>query len=138
MKFRDNANALWSARGMEIETIKLINFILVMLRKPVLRSRESILLFEFQIGRSKRELDQPLGDFGDTVRCRMFYNWRISKGKGSIGNRAHVPAFQRLSTRTNLLLTKKWLMKRRNINTAIRSRDSRAGRHKEQRWMTRA
>jgi hypothetical protein len=32
-----------------------------------------------------------------------------------------------------LLLTKKWLMKRRNINTAIRSRDSRAGRHEEQR-----
>src|SRR5205823_4063012 len=117
MKFWDNADALWSARGIEIETIKLINFILVMLRKPVLRSRESIRLFEFHIRRSKRELDQSLGDFGDTVRRRMFYNWRISQGKRSIGNRAHVPAFQHLSTRTDLLLTKRCLMKRRNINT---------------------
>jgi len=38
--------------------------------------------------------------------------------------------------RTNVILfTKKQLMKRQNINTAIRSGDSRAGRHKEQRCL---
>src|SRR6267378_631881 len=133
MKFWDNADALRSARSIEIETIKLIDFVLVMLRKPVLRSRESILLFEFHIRRSKRELDQPLRNFDDTVRRGMFYNWRISKRKRSIGNRAHIPAFQRLSMRTDILLTKTSPMKRQNFNTAIRSSDSRAGPHKEQR-----
>src|SRR5438067_11079607 len=103
MKFWDNADALWSARGIEIETIKLINFILVMLRKPVLRSRESIRLFEFHIRRSKRELDQSLGDFGDSVRRRMFYKWRISQGKRSIGYSAHVHVFLHLSMRTATL-----------------------------------
>src|SRR5438046_10376942 len=108
MKFWDNADALWSARGIEIETIKLINFILVMLRKPVLGSRESIRLFEFHIRRSKRELDQSLGDFGDTVRRRMFYNWRISEGRRSIGTRARVTAVWQLCTRTDLLSTKRY------------------------------
>src|SRR5258705_944737 len=107
MKFWDNAHALRAARRMEIETIKLIDFILVMLRKPVLRSRESILLLEFHIRRSKRELNQPLGDFDDTLRRGMFYNWRIFKRKRPIGNRAHIPDFQRLSKRTDILLTKK-------------------------------
>ena len=74
MKFWDNAHALRSARRMEIETIKLINFILVMLREPVLRARESILLFELHIRRSKWKPDQPLGDFGDAIRRRMFHN----------------------------------------------------------------
>src|SRR6266480_1297218 len=119
MKFRDNAHALGTARGMEIETTKLINVILFMLSEPVLRDRESILIFEFHIRRSEGKPDKSLSNFDDAIRRGMFYIWRIAKRERSIRNRVHVRAFQRLSTRTNdTFFTKKSRMKRRNMNTA--------------------
>src|SRR5713101_4856585 len=120
MKFRDNAYALGSARGIEVETIKLINFILVMLGEPVLRARESIFVFELHIRRNEGKPDKSLGDFGSAIRRRMFDEWRIPKRERSIRNRVHVRAFKRLFTRTNdTLFTKKSPMKRQKINTAF-------------------
>ncbi|PYJ24032.1 MAG: hypothetical protein DME99_00850 [Verrucomicrobia bacterium] len=92
MKFRDNAHALGSARDIEIETIKLINFILVKLGEPVLRDRESIFVFELHIRLSEGKPDKSLGDFGNAIRRGMFYRWRISKRERLIRNRIHVSA----------------------------------------------
>ena len=38
MKLRNDAYALWTARRIEIETAELIDLILIMLRKPVIRA----------------------------------------------------------------------------------------------------
>src|SRR5882724_3806078 len=91
MKFRDDAHALRAARGMEIEAIKLINFILIMLSEPVFRTRERI-VFEPHIRWSKWKPDQPLSDLGNAIRRGMFHQWRIPNRKQLVRNRIHVPA----------------------------------------------
>src|SRR5207249_10129674 len=77
MKLRDNTYALGSARGEEVETIELIDFIVVMLGERVLRARESLSVLELHIRRSEGKLDQSLRDFSNTIRRWVFYQWRI-------------------------------------------------------------
>src|SRR4029453_7334487 len=91
MKFRDDAHALRAARGMEIESIKPINFILIMLSEPVFRTRERI-VFELHIRRSKWKPDQPLSDFDNAIRRRMFHQWRLPKRERLGRNGIHVSA----------------------------------------------
>ena len=100
MKFRDDAHALRAARRMEIETIKLINFILIMLSEPVVRARERI-VFELHIRRSKWKPDQPLSDFGNAIRSGMLHQWRIPKRERLVRNRIHVSALNCAVMRTN-------------------------------------
>src|SRR4026209_999242 len=85
---------------MEIETVKLINFILIMLSEPVFQTRERI-VFELQIRRNKWKPDQPLSDFGDVIRRGMFHQWRIPKRERLVRNRIHVSALNCV-VRTNL------------------------------------
>ena len=63
MKFRDNTYALGSARGEEVETVELIDLILVVLGEPVLRSRESLSVLELHIRRGERETGSVAGRF---------------------------------------------------------------------------
>src|SRR4029450_8949949 len=112
MKFRDDAHALRAARGMEIESIKPINFILIMLRELVFRTRERI-VFELHIRRSKWKSDQPLSDFGNAIRRGMFHQWRVPKRERIVRNRIHVSALNCSSIRTNDgMFTKKSSTKR--------------------------
>src|SRR6187397_1195595 len=107
MKFRDDAHALRAARGVEIETVKLISFILIMLSKPVFRTRERI-VFELQIRRNKWKPDQPLSDFGNAIRRGMSHKWRIPKRERLVRNRIHVSALNCALMRTNdTVFTKK-------------------------------
>src|ERR1044072_2751417 len=91
MKFRNDAHALRAARSMEIEAIKLINFILIMLCEPVFRTRECIVL-ELQIRWSKRKPDKTLSDFGNAIRRGMFHQGRFPKRTRLVRNRIHIRA----------------------------------------------
>src|SRR5258708_31185439 len=81
MKFRANTYTLRPAWSVEVKTAELIDFFLVMLGEPVIRTRESLLLFELHIRRSKRKLNKPLRDVGGTRRRRVFQDRRISQWK---------------------------------------------------------
>src|SRR5882724_7963931 len=113
MEFRDDAHALRAARGMEIEPIKLINFILVMLSEPVFRTRERI-VFELHIRWSKWKSNQPLSDFGNAIRGGMFHQWRIPKRERIVRNRIHVSALNCVGA---LIFTKSLSAKRQKIDS---------------------
>ena len=100
MKFWDHTYALGPARGMEIETVELIDLILVMLGEPVLRTESASSVFELHIRRSKRKPDQPLSDFRNAIRRGMFYQWRIPKRERLVRNRIHVSALNCSSMRS--------------------------------------
>src|SRR5215831_11177030 len=101
MKFRHNAHALWSARRVEVKIVEPIDLILIMLGEPVLRSRESLVLFELYVRRSKRKRDQALSDFGNAIRRGMFHQWRIPHRERILRNRTHVSALNCALMRTN-------------------------------------
>jgi hypothetical protein len=102
MKFRDNAYALGSAGSVEVEIVELIDLILVMLGEPILRNRETIVLFELHIRRSEWEPDQPLSDFGNATRRGMFRQWRLPKRKRLVRNRIHVSSLNWSLMRSNV------------------------------------
>src|ERR1044071_10124260 len=114
MKFRDHTHALRAARNMEIEAIKLINFILIVLCEPVFRTRERIVL-ELHIRWSKWKPDQPLSDFGNATRCGMFHQWRLSNRKRVVRSRIHVPALNCVGA---LIFTKTLSAKRQKIDSS--------------------
>ena len=87
MKFRDHTYALGSARGEEVETVEMIDRILVVLGEPILRGRESLSVLELHIRRAEGKLDQSLGDFSNAIRRWVFYQWRIPKWQRLIGYR---------------------------------------------------
>jgi hypothetical protein len=89
MKFRDHTYALGSARGEEVETVEMIDRILVVLGEPVLRGRESLSVLELHIRRGEGKLDQSLGDFGNAIRGLVFYLWRIPEWQRLTGFRIH-------------------------------------------------
>ena len=72
MKLRENNDPLGPARRVEGEAVQLIDRVLVVLGKPVLRGRESVFLFERYIRRSKWKPNEPLGDFCRGTRGGMF------------------------------------------------------------------
>jgi hypothetical protein len=122
MKFRDYTYALGSARGEEVETVEMIDFILVMLREPVVRGRESLSVLELHIRRAEGKLDQPLRDFGSAIRRWMFYQWRIPEWQRLTGYRIHSSILScALENADHTVFTKNPLRKSKNINKTRRA-----------------
>ena len=122
MKLRDNTYALGSARGEEVETIELIDFIVVMLGEPVLRARESLSVLELHIRRSEGKLDQSLRDFSNTIRRWVFYQWRIPEWQRLTGFRIHTSILScALENADHTVFTKNPLKKSKNINKIRRA-----------------
>src|SRR5437773_2607135 len=90
MEFRDDAHTLRPARGVKVETAKLIDLVLVMLGEPIIGARERVFLFEFHIGRRERKRNKSLRNFGGARRSRVFQHRRTPQGKRFIArNRFH-------------------------------------------------
>src|SRR5882724_10345812 len=117
MKFRDHTYALGSARGEEVETVELINFILVVLGEPVLRGRESLSVLELHIRRGEGKLDQSLGYFSNAIRRWVVYQWRVPEWQRLIGYRIHTSILRcALENADHTVSTKNPLKKSKNIN----------------------
>src|SRR5436190_23702243 len=122
MKLRDNTYALGSARGEEVETIELIDFIVVMLGEPVLRARESLSVLELHIRRSEGKLDQSLRDFSNTIRRWVFYQWRIPEWQRLTGFRIHTSILScALENADHTVFTKNPLKKSKNMKKIRRA-----------------
>src|SRR6266496_2514672 len=122
MKLRDNTYALGSARGEEVETIELIDFIVVMLGEPVLRTRESLSVLELRIRRSEGKLDQSLRDFGNPIRRWVVYKWRIPEWQRLTGYRIHTLILScALENADHTVFTKNPLKKSKNMKKIRRA-----------------
>src|SRR5215510_3953907 len=118
MELRDDTDALRAGRGVEIETIKLINFILVMRGKPVLRGRERISVLKLHIRRGEGKTDESLGGFGRAIRRWVFHDWRLPKRKQLVRNRIHVSALNGALMRTNRSVHQKLRREKSKISTS--------------------
>jgi hypothetical protein len=122
MKFRDHTYALGSARGEEVETVEMIDRILVVLGEPVVRGRESVSVLELHIRRGEGKLDQSLGDFGNAIRRWVVYQWRVPEWQRLIGYRIHSSILRcALENADHTVLTKNPLKKSKNINKIRRA-----------------
>src|SRR6266480_5126664 len=122
MKFRDHTYALGSARGEEVETVEMIDFILVMLGEPVLRGRESLSVLELHIRRGEGKLDQSLGDFGNAIRRCVVYQRRIPEWHRLTGYRIHTLILScALENADHTVFTKNPLKKSKNMNKIRRA-----------------
>src|SRR6266705_3326327 len=123
MKFRDHTYALGSARGEEVETVELIDRILVVLGEPVLRGRKSFSVLELHIRRGEGKLDQSLGDFANAIRRWVVYQWRIPEWQRLTGCRIHTSILLScaLENADHTVFTKNPLKKSKNINKTRRA-----------------
>src|SRR5206468_12527588 len=122
MKFRDHTYALGSALGEEVETVEMIDRILVVLGEPVLRGRESLSVLELHIRRGEGKLDQSLRDFGNAIRRWVVYQWRIPEWQRFPGYRIHTLILScALQNPGPIVFTKNPPKKSKNINKIRRA-----------------
>src|SRR4051794_17204539 len=81
MKLWNDSHAFGAARRVKIDIGKLVDFVLIMLREPVVRARERLFFFQLHIRRSERKCGKALGYFRGACWRRVFEHRWISEGK---------------------------------------------------------